>query len=208
MPIYFLQDDHLIPEYRTLDPDNDPAVSVMLELQAGPTRPDLGTALPARSILVQAGESEEGFVIELNENFWSVPVEDRSTAASQIVHSLSALEPADAVTLLDALVPGELRANGENLSQPVVPGDLDREPLFRITQPVAGSLVADPMPVDVDMSVAGDFRVELVAGGSVIGEGMDEVDWEGAGGAATVRITSEVEGETYFVELPVRLPLS
>ena len=121
-------------------------MSVLLD---GPADPERTTALVAGTELVSAAEAGEGLLLEMNDGFWDGTEAEVRRRAAQVVFTAAALEEGKEITLLEGLTPGRVVGrDGKAIEQPMTQADFrDFEPWVRVVQPVAGALVADPIPV-------------------------------------------------------------
>ena len=183
-------------------------MSVLLD---GPTDPDRTTALVAGTELVSAAEAGEGLLLEMNDEFWDGTEAEVRRRAAQVVFTAAALEEGKEITLLEGLTPGRVVGrDGKAIEQPMTGADFkDLEPWISVIQPVAGALVANPIPVrletadrvTVGFAAAADGAptIDLRRGKAFLPV-PDEMERE-----ALVRIVSD-STERLPVLVPIRLP--
>jgi hypothetical protein len=112
--------------------------------------------------VIDADESEAGALVELNAAFWNAGDQEIRQAAAQIVFSLATLEGAQSVTLLRGLTPGPV----PGVAQPIIRADLARyRPWLLVRQPVAGALVGDEVPIDVDARIGYPLAIRFAQDG-------------------------------------------
>ncbi|MGH2730654.1 MAG: GerMN domain-containing protein [Actinomycetota bacterium] len=195
--VHFYDERALIPEFRRLPP-GDPADAIVALLLDGPRTPGLETAIPEKAELVSATEADEGLLLEMSADFWRGPPEELRRRAAQVVFTVAGIEEGRSVTLLDGLVPGRVPGTG---AQPLDRDDfLALRPWIEVVQPVAGALVANPMPVLTFVRGGAPVHVEIFAGGEVVGRGRDDsVAWDTDASRGVVRITTD----GHKVDVPV-----
>lgn len=182
-------------------------------LARGPRSEELASALPSDARVTDVFEAKEGFLLELNEPFWSRDDEAVRRAAAQIVFTLATLEEGKRITFFDGLVPGAIPArDGSPLDQPVTRADFgELRPWIEVGQPVAGAVVARSVPVRLQLrSTRRAIAVVTARGETIARRPVDEDDslmlplvnaQEG-----TISITTTTTGGTHMVKLPVRFP--
>lgn len=203
--VYFHDGRALIPEYRRLS-ETRPIDDLLGSLVAGPISSRAQTAMDPDVRLVSDAETGQGLLLELNDAFWDEPRARVRMAAAQIVYTMAGIEEGKEVTLLDGLVPGPVvRPDGGRLTQP-----LDRDefrsfrPWIEVIHPVAGALVANPLPVNVSLRRDTTVQVKVIADGEVVGRGTGtSVGWQTDEMTGTVRV---VAGD-HRVDVPVRFRL-
>ena len=205
MPIFFFQAGRLVPEYRRL-PAGDPAEAVYALLQQG-SRTGRDTAMESNAQLIQSAEAGSGFVLEMSDDFWSGSSEDVYRRAAQLVFSLAVLEEGKQITLLDGTVPGRIETlEGTRLRGALERADFeDVAPWIEVFQPVAGSLVANPIPVEARTVDGRDWSARLIAEGGKDSDRSPPLTFDTDASSGVVRIVTEVDGEKVVVGIPVRL---
>jgi hypothetical protein len=203
VPIYFYEDGALIPEYRPLSGDEvvEDIVTLLLE---GPQGSGRTSSLPADADVLSEFEVHERLILGMSDAFWAGPIDEIRKRAAQLVFSLASLEEGKEITLLKGPTPGEVTGrDGRVLAQPLGREDFgDLRPWIQVVQPVAGALVANPIPIRLIVRGPGRPSIEVVADGEVVGQGSgDAVSWSSEAADGEVRITAR--GHTVVV--PVRL---
>jgi hypothetical protein len=200
--VYFFDGAALAPEYNPL-PRAAPQDAIMSLLLDGPSTDGWTTALAPHTLLLSTDEVDERLVLQMSSAFWSGSKEAVRKRAAQIVYSMATLEEGKEVTLLDGFSPGAIAgARGRPLKQPLERGDFaDLQPWIQVLQPVAGALVANPIPIRVIVRGHDRASVEVVAGRRVVGRSSSEfVRWKTELDAGEVRISAR--GHT--VVIPIR----
>ncbi len=206
--MFFFDEEALIAEYSEL-PEGEPVGEILSLLARGAERPELTSSVPPDLEVADVEEAGESYFVELGPGFWDMTRTKVRRAAAQITYSLATLEEGKQLTLLDDGVPGFVpNGSGGELEQPMSVEDFaSAQPWILVEQPVAGSLVADPMPVSAVLRGGGGALVEVVADDRVVGSGdtTTPVDWDWSSGPALVRFSARIEGSPHLVEVPVVL---
>jgi hypothetical protein len=195
--VHFYDGSALMPEFHRLPP-GDAAEAIVSLLLDGPRPSGLETAIPEDVELVSATEADEGLLLEMSAGFWRGSPEDVRRRAAQVVFTVASIEEGSSVTLLDDLVPGTVPGTP---AQPLDRNDFaPLRPWIEVVHPVAGALVANPMPVLTFVRGDAAVHVEVFAGGEVVGRGRgDSIAWDTDAGEGVVRITTD----GHKVDVPV-----
>ena len=202
-----------MPEFRQL-PQGDPVEEMLQMLVDGPNNPRRETFLPPDAAVLDTSEREadESLAIELNDAFWSLPDGERFAGASQIVYTVATLEEGRTVFLLDGTVPGDIRdGNGDSVKQPLTRDALQElEPWIQVSQPVAGAVVGETIPVQAALRGPDATAVlvqedDLLARGRLDGGSVLLEVERGTPGPVSLVIELTADGERHTTRLPLTL---